>query len=377
MSETRDGQYKLYNPKSTRNRHGQTLTSSRGFTIVELLIVVVIIGILATIVIVAYNGITRKAQDSVLQSDLKDASTTLEIANATDGSYPSNGDGLKSSPGINLDYNYAALDGSYCLGASSAKTVDVYFITNDGFISSGVCPPPPVVMQTVTAANCSTTRTRGIDARDNHSYWIQKLADGKCWMLTNLAYVGGGNATYGDVKNIQNGINDAARVYVNPRYFIYPGANPAVAPYSPNVDTTADDVSNFGYLYNWCAAMGAQLTTSACANGLTPLPDVNVSVCPSGWRLPVGTATTGEFAVLNDTVNSGSTTTGAGLIDNWLGQRAGRWSGGFISPRVGYYWSSTQSSATNALYLNFTSASVIPSQSNIKGYGLAIRCIAA
>ena len=40
-----------------------------GFTIVELLIVIVIIGILAAITIVAYNGIQQRAQAATVQSD--------------------------------------------------------------------------------------------------------------------------------------------------------------------------------------------------------------------------------------------------------------------------------------------------------------------
>jgi prepilin-type N-terminal cleavage/methylation domain-containing protein len=43
---------------------------SSGFTIVELLVVIVVIGILAAITIVTYAGISRKATISALQSDL-------------------------------------------------------------------------------------------------------------------------------------------------------------------------------------------------------------------------------------------------------------------------------------------------------------------
>jgi prepilin-type N-terminal cleavage/methylation domain-containing protein len=42
-----------------------------GFTIVELLIVIVVIGILAAITIVSFNGVTAKAKFVGYQSDLK------------------------------------------------------------------------------------------------------------------------------------------------------------------------------------------------------------------------------------------------------------------------------------------------------------------
>lgn len=45
-------------------------TRNQGFTIVELLIVIVVIAILAAITVVAYRGITASADDSVTQSDL-------------------------------------------------------------------------------------------------------------------------------------------------------------------------------------------------------------------------------------------------------------------------------------------------------------------
>ena len=45
------------------------LKRSNGFTIVELLIVIVVIGILSSITIVAFNGVARKAIDTVVKSD--------------------------------------------------------------------------------------------------------------------------------------------------------------------------------------------------------------------------------------------------------------------------------------------------------------------
>lgn len=56
--------------------------SERGFTIVELLIVIVIIGILAGIVILAYAGLTNQAKTSKAQSISSDINKKFEAFNA-------------------------------------------------------------------------------------------------------------------------------------------------------------------------------------------------------------------------------------------------------------------------------------------------------
>lgn len=60
----------------------------RGFTIVELLIVIVIIGILASITIVAYNGIQGRARDSARISDINAIRKALEVYKSFNGEYP-------------------------------------------------------------------------------------------------------------------------------------------------------------------------------------------------------------------------------------------------------------------------------------------------
>lgn len=68
------------------------MRESKGFTIVELLIVIVVIGILATLVVTTYAGIQAKARDSKRQSDVKAIQTQLEAFYATNNYYPSTTD---------------------------------------------------------------------------------------------------------------------------------------------------------------------------------------------------------------------------------------------------------------------------------------------
>lgn len=68
-----------------------------GFTIVELLIVIVVIAILAAIVIVAYNGIQTRAKDTRKQSDIKQVQKLVEAYNAEHGEYPVTASNIQSA----------------------------------------------------------------------------------------------------------------------------------------------------------------------------------------------------------------------------------------------------------------------------------------
>ncbi len=60
----------------------------QGFTIVELLIVIVVIGILAALVITTFTGINKKARDTERTTDLKALHGQLEAYYAQNGMYP-------------------------------------------------------------------------------------------------------------------------------------------------------------------------------------------------------------------------------------------------------------------------------------------------
>ncbi|MNR02952.1 Fimbrial protein precursor [compost metagenome] len=66
----------------------KNMKTDKGFTIVELLIVIVIIGILAAITIVAYNGIQNRGKLSSAQSAANIIVKKAEAYNAVKGTYP-------------------------------------------------------------------------------------------------------------------------------------------------------------------------------------------------------------------------------------------------------------------------------------------------
>jgi len=60
----------------------------RGFTLIEILIVVVILGILAAIVIPQFTSASEEAKGSSVQSQLQTVRSQIELFNMKEGAYP-------------------------------------------------------------------------------------------------------------------------------------------------------------------------------------------------------------------------------------------------------------------------------------------------
>jgi prepilin-type N-terminal cleavage/methylation domain-containing protein len=62
--------------------------NSKGFTIVELLIVIVVIGILAALVLNSFRGVQERARDTKRRTDINSQASQLEVYYTDNGGYP-------------------------------------------------------------------------------------------------------------------------------------------------------------------------------------------------------------------------------------------------------------------------------------------------
>jgi len=124
----------------------RTPGSQAGFTIVELLIVVVVIAILASITIISYNGIINRAHQSKLISDLASAGLQMSVDQSSSGIFPLNRADVNNGKGINNDaditYTFHSTQTTFCITAiSSHAGIKNYYVTQKNLSPlEGTCP---------------------------------------------------------------------------------------------------------------------------------------------------------------------------------------------------------------------------------------------
>lgn len=198
-----------------------------GFTIVELLIVIVVIGTLASITIVAYNGIQKRANTTSAEATAKQVYTRLRAyasingTNALKAALPAGGDLRTSFACIGsgfVDMNGDGRVDCFMLLPSGADTVSSNTLVdlalqNAGFSGSGTYPAVEISDGTTKFTTngawivhwSNTQFLDGEQAPIVMGYWISG-ADVKCGFgaQTRLDYSSGGNDYYVTDSTLRN-----------------------------------------------------------------------------------------------------------------------------------------------------------------------------
>lgn len=101
--------------------------SKKGFTIVELIVVISVIAILAVVTFVGYNGWRYSAVSAQVKSDLQGAAAAMETARSFGEGYP---EAIPSdyTPGEGVVLEGGSSDGeTYCLTGTSTEDPSIEF----------------------------------------------------------------------------------------------------------------------------------------------------------------------------------------------------------------------------------------------------------
>ena len=253
------------------------------------------------------------------------------------------------------------------------------------------------------------------DQRDNQTYAIAKLADGKCWMIENLRldnqYTVGNNQTDPSITNeslaqgynpsfiglagpesanfsssttantlytTKNNIEDKNTIsgerqgYRFPRY-----NNNNTSQRAENTTNTNVNTYSYGNYYTWAAVIA---DTTYYTSG-----DYNTtSICPKGWSIPKGNNTSAGFAKLDiDMGGTGAYRKTAEASNRWRKYPTNFLHSGIFNSSSahyrgsgGYYWSSTSSGlASYNLLLHITYIHPGTYNNYDKFYGFTARCV--
>lgn len=184
-----------------RTPSGFSGNTGKGFTIVELLVVVVVIAILAAITIVSYNGISSRALQVSLDADVRNVSIAMEQYKVENGTYPPINSGAASAPDLEKIIRDANLITATRTSTPNSTKKTFVFCRNDTNSDYIVIAVQPLINISGGVANPSvvnkvlTYRASGISGEKKYT------SDNTSWLRgQNLCHSVGGS-TYSGSNN--------------------------------------------------------------------------------------------------------------------------------------------------------------------------------
>ena len=294
--------------------------------------------------------------------------------------YPTSGDTTTLNFASKINNDQPAGSYSTTIAFTAVAYPLVNYIQN---ITPGACPSDSPILV--------------VDRRDNEEYYIQKLADGNCWMLDNLRLdptqvdldllQDNTNATNEILARLKNG-GSGSNVYTNyavssawtsssQNYYDRPMI--AASGTSDNGDWTKDTVPSvtygtygsgkIGVYYNYCAASaGSYCYAEGASSG-----NIQYDICPAGWEIPSGSTAIGSYYYLYNTAYSGNQNNFKDALSITLSGRFYDGSAGYQGS-YGVFWSST-SKNDDIYYLDNGISSVNPQNLRSRNFGYTVRCM--
>ena len=234
-------------------------------------------------------------------------------------------------------------------------------------------------LQSTTSSTCTTTPTEVYDTRDNQIYVIQKLADNKCWMMTNLNLGAVALNENTDLTSANTNLSSTitASTFAGWERTDSTSSSYTVPYFDPVSGTDTNNGLPYGTLYNYCAATAR----TYCYDSSSSSGNAQYDLCPAGWRLPTG-GSSGEFQTL---YNNSSYNTNAKMRASYEDGGAAFTLAGFFSGSsasapanqgsYGDYWSSTLYGNTSMRIFYLDTSNVLPANSGYRNNGYSIRCV--
>ena len=267
---------------------------------------------------------------------------------------------ILSASGVNPVFNDTKNNGFSVRCVANDETRAIHDLANMQEMRPTICANTTTPLKTATELDTDGSHhgdpnyvpTKILtDTRDNNTYTVSKLADGKCWMTQNLRIIN---------KTITPADSDVTSNYTIPASSLS-GFNA--------YDTSNAYVDSDSGFYNWYTATAGTGTTSLTIQG----KNATASICPKGWRLPTG-GNGGEFKALYNNYNSSSVLRSNPVNLTLFGYVYG--SSRYVQGSSGHYWSSTVHSDYVAYLLYLNTSNVDPVNSDGKRNGFSVRCIA-